>query len=55
MILTDEQEQYKETLRTLNTEVKKLNEKLEKKGHQKKKKEQEDIATIEKELTTLLR
>ena len=53
MILTDEQEQYKETLRTLNTEVKELNEKLEKEGHQKKK-EQEAEATIEKKLTALL-
>ena len=50
--LIDEQEQYKGALRTLNTEVKELREKLEKKGCQKKK--QEAKAMVEKELTTLL-
>ena len=52
--LTDEQEKYKEALRTLNNEVKELREKLEEKGRQKKK-EQEAKATVEKKLTTLLR
>ena len=50
--LIDEQEQYKGALRTLNTKVKELREKLEKKGCQKKK--QEAKAMVEKELTTLL-
>ena len=52
--LTDEQEQYKEVLHTLNKKVKKLKEKLEEEGRQKKK-EQEAKATMEKELTDLLR
>ena len=51
--LTDEQEQYKEALRTLNKEVKELRKKLEEEGSQKKK-EQEAEATIEKKLTALL-
>ena len=33
--LTDKQEQYKEALGTLNTEVKELREKLKEVGHQK--------------------
>ena len=45
--LTDEQEQYKDALRTLNKEVKKLREKLEEEGRQKKK-EQKAKATVEK-------
>ena len=51
--LTDEQEQYKKALRTLNKEVKELRKKLEEEGSQKKK-EQEAEATIEKKLTALL-
>ena len=51
--LTDEQEQYKRALHTLNTEVKELSEKLEEEGRQKKK-EQKAKASVEKELTTLL-
>ena len=51
--LTDEQEQYKKALRTLNKEVKELREKLEEEGSQKKK-EQEAKETIEKKLTALL-
>ena len=51
--LTDEQEQYKEALCTLNKEVKELREKLEEEGS-KKKKEQEAKETIEKKLTALL-
>ena len=45
--LTDEQEQYKDALRTLNKEVKELREKLEEEGRQKKK-EQKAKATVEK-------
>ena len=52
--LTDEQEQYKGAFRTFNTEVNELREKMEEEGRQKKK-EQEVIATVEKELTALLR
>ena len=51
--LTDEQEQYKEALCTLNTKVNELREKLKEVDHQKKK-EQEAKATVGKELTTLL-
>ena len=51
--LTDEQEQYKGALRTLNQEVKELREKLKEEGHQKKK-EQKAKAAVEKKLTTLL-
>ena len=52
--LTDEQELYKGAFRTFNTEVNELREKMEEEGRQKKK-EQEVIATVEKELTALLR
>ena len=52
--LTDEQKQYKEVLHTLNKKVKKLKEKLEEEGRQKKK-EQEAKAAVEKELTAPLR
>ena len=51
--LTDEQEQYKRALHTLNTEVKELSEKLEEEGRQKKK-EQKAKASVEKELMALL-
>lgn len=51
--MTDRQNQYKETLRTLNQQVKELKEKLEEEGHQKKK-EQEAKETAEKELAALL-
>ena len=51
--LTDEQDQYKDALRTLNKEVKELKEKLEKEGHQRKK-DQEAKEVAEKELTALL-
>ena len=51
--LTDEQEQYKRDLHTLNTEVKELSEKLEEEGRQKKK-EQKAKALVEKELMALL-
>ena len=50
--LTDEQEQYKGALRTLNQEVKELREKLKEEGRQKN--EQKAKATVEKKLTTLL-
>ena len=46
-ILTDEQEQYKGAVRTLNQEVKDLRGKLEEEGRQKKK-EQEAKAMVEK-------
>ena len=52
--LTNEQEQYKGAFRTFNTKVNELREKMEEEGRQKKK-EQEVIATVEKELTALLR
>ena len=45
--LTDEQEQYKDALCTLNKEVKKLREKLEEEGRQKKN-EQKAKAIVEK-------
>ena len=51
--LTDEQEQYKRALHTLNTEVKELSEKLEEEGRQKKN-EQKAKASVEKELMALL-
>ena len=51
--LTDEQKLYKRALRTLNTEVKELREKLKEEGHQKKK-EQQAKATVEKELAAFL-
>ena len=52
-ILTDNQGQYKEALRTLNTEVNELKEKLEEERHQKKKK-QEAKVMVEKGLATFL-
>ena len=52
-ILTNEHEQYKGVVRTLNQDMKDLREKLEEEGHQKEK-EQEAKATMEKELTALL-
>ena len=45
--LTDEQEQYKDALHTLNKEVKELREKLEEEGRQKKN-EQKAKAIVEK-------
>jgi len=51
--LTNEQDQYKDALRTLNKEVTELNEKLKEETHQQVK-EQEAKASLEKELTTLL-
>ena len=51
--LTDEQEQYKVALCTLNTKVNELREKLKEVGRQKKK-EQEAKAIVEKELMALL-
>ena len=51
-ILTDEEEQYKGVVRTLNQEVKDLMVKLEEEGRQRKK-EQEAKEMVEKELTTL--
>ena len=51
--LTDEQEQYKVALCTLNTKVNELREKLKEVGRQKKK-EQEAKAMVEKELMALL-
>jgi len=50
--LTNEQDQYKETLRILNKEVTDLNEKLKEETHQREK-EQEAKVTLEKELTAL--
>ena len=52
--LTNEQDQYKEALRTLNKEVTELNEKLKEKTRQWVK-EQEAKASLEKELTALLK
>ena len=52
-ILMDEEEQYKDVVRTLNQEVKDLMVKLEEGGRQRKK-EQEAKEMVEKELTTLL-
>ena len=51
--LTDEQEQYKVALCTLNTKVNELREKLKEVGRQKKK-EQQAKAMVEKELMALL-
>ena len=53
-MLTNEQDQYKEALRTLNKEVTELNEKLKEKTRQWVK-EQEAKASLEKELTALLK
>ena len=52
--LTNEQDQYKEALRTLNKKVMELNEKLKEETRQRVK-EQEAKASLEKELTTLLK
>ena len=52
-ILTDEQKQYKDAIRTLNQKVNDLSEKLEEEGRQKKK-EQKAKAIVEKELTALM-
>ena len=52
--LTNEQDQYKEALRTLNKEVTELNEKLKEKTRQWVK-EQKAKASLEKELTALLK
>ena len=52
--LTNEQDQYKEALRTLNKEVAELNEKLKEKTRQWVK-EQEAKASLEKELTAFLK
>lgn len=51
--LTDEQEQYKGALRTLNTEVKELTEKLKEEGARKEK-EQQAKKVVEKELAAFL-
>ena len=51
--LTNDQDQYKDALCTLNKEVMELNEKLKEKTHQREK-EQEAKASLEKELTTFL-
>ena len=51
--LANEQDQYKETLLTLNKEVTELNEKLKEETYQWKE-EQEAKAALEKELTGLL-
>ena len=51
--LTNEQDQYKDALRTLNKEVTELNEKLKEEGCQKEK-EQEAKVTLEKRLMALL-
>ena len=50
--LTNEQDQYKDALHTLNKEVTELNEKLKKETRQREK-EQEAKATLENELTAL--
>ena len=50
--LTNEQDQYKEALRTLNKEVTDLNEKLKEETRQREK-EQEAKVTLKKELTAL--
>ena len=52
-ILTNEQEQYKGAVRTLNQEVKDLREKLEEEGCQKQKEQKAKVA-VEKKLTALL-
>ena len=52
-LLTDEEEQYKGAIHSLNDEVKNLNGKLKEEGHQRKS-EQEAKEKVEKELTALL-
>ena len=52
--LTNEQDQYKDALYTLNKKVTELNEKLKEETHQWEK-EQEAKASLEKELTALLK
>ena len=52
-ILTNEQEQYKGAVCTLNQEVKDLREKLEEEGCQKQKEQKAKVA-VEKKLTALL-
>ena len=52
-LLTNEEKQYKEAIRSLNKEVKDLKDKLEEKGRQKKG-EQEAKEKVEKELTAFL-
>ena len=51
--LTDEEEQYKGAIRSLNEEVKNLKGKLQEEGRQRKS-EQEAKEKVNKELTTLL-
>ena len=51
--LTNEQDQYKDTLRTLNKEVMELTEKLREETHQQEE-EQKAKATLEKELMAFL-
>ena len=51
--LTNEKDQYKDALCTLNKEVMKLNEKLKEETHQREK-EKEAKVSLGKELTTLL-
>ena len=51
--LTNEQDQYKDTLRTLNKEVMELTEKLREETHQQEE-EQKAKATLEKELIAFL-
>ena len=51
-LLTDEEEQYKGAIRSLNKELKNLKGKLQEEGHQRKS-EQEAKEKVEKELTTL--
>ena len=52
-LLTEEKEQYKGAIRSLNEEVKNLKGKLQEEGRQRKS-EQEAKEKVEKELTTLL-
>ena len=52
-LLTDEEEQYKGAIRSLNEEVKNLKGKLQEEGRQRKS-EQEVKDKVEKELMTLL-
>ena len=52
-LLTDEEEQYKGAIRSLNEEVKNLKGKLEEEGRQRKS-EQEAKEKVEKELIALL-
>ena len=52
-LLTEEKEQYKGAIRSLNEEVKNLKGKLQEEGRQRKS-EQEVKEKVEKELTTLL-